>query len=229
MIRTTLRKTLTVALVLAVAATTWGAKKNEPDEPEEILKTVGGKHYIEDMDINSVGSMEVENEETEEESYFHIYSSYADERYRVIIFDNTPEYLGYYETNFEPAGYEEGVVLLDAGDGESYFRIPLDYKGPKDSVMIDGLPSAFVKNEKLEQKRAVEAAKAAQSGSQEELQPEYREFVLIKGGNKIPVEAIYIKQAGNKVTLKRKKDGKRNDFPLNMLSKEDQEYVKQFK
>ena len=58
------------------------------------------------------------------------------------------------------------------------------------------------------------------------MQPEDREGVLNNRGKEVPVEAIYVKQAGSKVTLKKKSDGRSKEFPLSMFSAADKEYVK---
>lgn len=216
-------------LFTASALNATAGKKNEPDDPEEILEALGGIHFIEKMKVDDVGSVKVKDRKSGEETYFHVYSGYANEKYRVIIFDNTPRYLGYYETELEPTDYEEGAVLLDSGDGESFFKIRLTIKGPNDKVTIDGIPSKFVKNEKAAaDKQAAEKAIPIADAA-EDLQPEYREWTIRSGSKQQTFTAIYIKQAGSKVFLKEQKRGITRPFPINRLSKADQAYLKKFK
>ena len=94
--RTTFLKfSLAVAVLAATTLVTRASDKNEPDDVEEMLQNIGGKHYVEDMKVNDVGSVKVKNDETDEETYYHVYSAYVDPDYRVIIFDNTPRYLAH--------------------------------------------------------------------------------------------------------------------------------------
>ncbi len=217
----------TAAVLTASALDAMAGKKNEPKKPEEILKKIGGTHFTEKMKINDVGSVKVKDRKTGDETYFHVYSGYANDKYRVIIFDNKPTYLGYYETDLEPTDYEEGAILLDSGDGENFERIRLTAKGPNDKISIDGTPSKFIKNEKAEaDKKAEAAAQAAIAKANEPIQPEYREWTFNNRGKKINFTAIYVKQAGSKVFLKEKSRGITKPFAIQNLCKEDKEYIK---
>jgi hypothetical protein len=217
----------TLAAGIATNTMAKSEKKNVPKNNvvEAALTAAGAVHYPEKMKIGKTGPVEFE------ETYYHAFSgSLKSGNYRVIIFDNKENYIGYYESEYEPLETEEGGVVLDAGDGESTYTIRFGEKGPREKTSIDGVPVIFVKNEKQVAK-AAEAANAAKAevASNEPIQPEYREWILINRGKKIPVEAIYVKQTGSKVTLKKKSDGRSKEFPLNMLSAEDKEYVKKLK
>jgi hypothetical protein len=214
---------MSMTLVAGIATNALAGKKNEPKKPEKILEEIGGTHFVEKMKVSDVGSVKMKDRKSGDETYFHVYSSYVNDKYRVIIFDNKPTYLGYYETDLEPTDYEEGAVLLDTGDGENFERIRLSAKGPNEKISIDGVPSKFVKNEKAEADKKAEAAVAA---ADEKIQPEYREWTIINRGKKVPVQAIFVKQAGNKVFLKEKTRGITKPFPVNSLSRPDQEYLK---
>ena len=220
---------ISAALIAGFAITTEAKseKKNVPDDDvvEAALTEAGAEHFPEKMKIYKTGPVELG------ETYYHAFSgSLKSGGYRVIIFDNKETYLGYYEAGFEPVETEEGAVALDSGDGESFFYIRFGDDGPREKTNIDGIPVPFVKNPKLLAKEAETAtAVLPEAVSDEPIQPEYREWILINRGEKVPVEAIYVKQIGTKVTLKKKSDGRSKDFPLTMLSTADQEYVKKLK
>jgi hypothetical protein len=234
----TMKKTIELMVIFALAigiatdAAAKGEKKNVPktDDVETALKAAGAEHFPEKMDVSKVGSIE------SGETYYHAFcGSLREGGYRVIFMDNSGNYLGYYPTDFEPSDYEEGAVLLDSGDSDSegntsYFNLNVGEDGLSEKVRIDGTPVAFVKNPKNDAKAAAaaEAAKTAAAAVVDSgpIQPEYREWILINRGQKVPVRAIYIKQASGKVFLKREADGRTADFPNSMLSEEDQEYVK---
>jgi hypothetical protein len=207
-------------------------KKNPPKNTkavEEALTKAGGDHFPEKMKVSKVGPIEVDD------TFYHAFcGSLKKAGYRIILFDNQQNYLGYYLSEFEPADYEEGAVLLDSGESDEdgnpdYYYLRIGSKGPSDKVSIDGIPSLFVKNEAAAAKVAEAKASAVSTASSEPIQPEYREWILINRGKKVPVEAIYVKQGGNKITLKKKSDGRSKDFPLSMLSEADKEYVKTLK
>lgn len=209
----------------SVTAEAKSEKKNVPKDNvvEAALTAAGADHFPEKMKVNKTGPVKLE------ETYYHAFcGSLKSGRYRIIVFDNKENYLGYYESEFEPAETEEGAVALDSGDGESYFYIHFGDDGPKDKINLDGTPVSFVKNKK-QQAKVAEAVAGTEAVSNEPITPEYREWVLINRGQKVPVEAIYVKQMSNKVTLKKKSDGRSKDFPLSMLSAADQEYVKKLK
>jgi hypothetical protein len=211
----------------ALTADAKSEKKKVPkdDVVEAALTEAGPAHFPEKMKIDKTGPVKVED------TYFHAFcGSLKKGGYRVIIFDNKENYLGYYESEYEPSETGPGEVLIDSGDGETYYKFKIGKDGPKKKANIDGTSVAFVKNKQLEKKKEAEAAaEAAEAVANEPIQPEYREWVLSHNGKKIPVEAIYVKQNSNKVTLKKKSDGRSKEFPLSKLSAADQEYVKKLK
>ncbi|MBT8042249.1 MAG: hypothetical protein HKP10_02500 [Kiritimatiellales bacterium] len=213
-------------LFTATALDASAAKKNEPKDPEEILEATGGKHFVEKMKVDDVGSVKVKDRKTDEESYYHVYSSYVNDKYRLIIFDNTPRYLGYYETNHEPIDYEEGAVLL--GDSESPFKIRFrSIKEPPAQVSIDGVSSPFVKNEKAAEAAKQEAAAAAAAEEADKpIKPEYRDWQITMRGQTSTHNAIFVQKLGSKVKIKESKRGKTATVPISSLSKADQDYLK---
>ncbi len=212
-------------------------KKNPPKSTRAVvdaLKEVGGEHYPEKMKVSSKMPVEVG------ETYYHCYTGTLRKGgYRIIIFDNTPQYLGFYNCEYEPCDYEEGALMLDSGESDDdgnqlTYTVSIPRKGPSSKISIDGVVSPFVKNPKLEEKKgdatttAAGPAKVATKDGKE-LVPEYREWTIRMKGREIKFTAIYIKKSGSKVTLKEQKRGKENDFSIAALSKEDQAYLKQFK
>lgn len=219
---------LTFAVMAGVCTQTWAAKKNEPKmkDVERLVQEAGGVHFPDKLDISKIGPVKVG------ESFFFAYTGSAKKGgYRVIIFDNEKHYLGFYETgDFEPSEAGPGSVLIDDGTGESFFKIKFKKGEPPKKVDIDGTPQPFVKNEKAEEDKAAAAAAAeAAKKANEPIKAEYREWTLNMRGKAVTFEAIYIRQAGNKVFLKEKKRGVTKDFPVNRLSAADQEYISKMK
>ncbi|MEN8254044.1 MAG: hypothetical protein ABFR33_01105 [Verrucomicrobiota bacterium] len=228
-----MKKTLGMIMVLALAAgiaTHVAAKSEREDAPrrrfvEELLAEVGGTHYPEKMDVKKIASIEIGD------TYYHVYEGELDAvGYHIIVFDNYRNYLGYYKSDFPPCNYEiENSIVIDSGtvddNGESlYYPIPISLKkGLPAKIQIAGIPTKFVKAPK---KEVSEAEKAAGDGK---IEPEYRIWTITHKGREIPVRAIYIKQSAGKVYLKAEANGVTNPFAISSLSKEDQEYVKQFK
>ncbi len=238
-----MKKTLAtmVAMTLAMGVATNALAKTEKKNPprnsravEEALKEVDGEHYPERMKVSG-SKMPIKAGDT----YYHCFSGTLKEGgYHVIIFDNTPKYLGFYKTKFEPYDYEEGALMLNSGecdeDGNDIpFLLPITAKGPADKVNINGVVTPFVKNPNLEAKKepggvpAGPAKVATKEGKA--LVPEYREWTINMRGKQMKFTAIYVQKSGTKVTLKEQKRGLSNDFPIAALSKEDQAYLKQFK
>lgn len=223
---------MTAAMGIATGVLAKSEKKNPPKsgDVEKMIKDAGGDHFPEDMKVNKVGPIEVGD------TYYHAYcGSLQKGGYRVILFDNSPAYLGYYATEFEASDYEEGAVLLDSGESDEegntdWYYIRIGNDGPKEKVSIDGIPTPFVKNKKSEEEKKAEATKAATTSADNGgLQPEYREWSIRAGAKEMKFTAIYIKQAGGKVYLKEQKRGITKDFSISKFSKEDQAYIKQFK
>lgn len=235
-----MRKTLTALICTTIAATglmqAEAAKKNDPNKKEvlELLKEIGEPHYEERMKVYSVCSLEFEGKDGEDD-YYHVYSgSLKKGGYHIIVYNNVPEYLGYYLVDFEATDYEEGAVLLDSGDGSSYFTLPIPPSGPAETVRIDGIPTKFVKNPKLEEKKdgSVIAAdggipalpKKETSASGEVI--DYRDWTITIKGRTLTVNALFVKIEKGQVTLKSSKNGRETTVPGSALSDEDKEYVR---
>ncbi len=227
-------------IIFSGALSAKAEKKNDPDKKdvEKLLKEIGAEHYVERMKVRDFCSLKYEKTE-DEDSYWHIYSGQLKEGgYHVIIYNNVPEYLGFYRVDFEPVEYEEGKIMLDSGDsdedGNSYFYdLPLPDKGPAATVRIDGVPTKFVKNPKLEaEKTEVAGTKTGgipvvpkeTTASGEVI--DYRDWTITMGGKQVTVNAIYVKFEKGKVTIKNSKNGREAEIPGSALSTEDQEYIK---
>ncbi len=222
---------VSVALVaiLANSAMASSIKKKEPKKKavEADLKKIGGEHFPKRMRISKIGPIKAGN------TYFHAFSGQLPKGgYHVIIYDNDLHYLGFYATDYEPADYEEGAVLLDSGDGETFYKIPIRSTGPdpKKKVRLpEGLPLTFVPAPGApavgEGTVAAPKVATAKSGAI----AEYRDWTITRRGKTIKARAIYVSQTFGSVTIKSQANGKEATIPMNELSREDQEYVKQFK
>jgi hypothetical protein len=214
-----------------------GTKKNDPNkkEVEKILKEAGDTHYVEKMKISSLCSLKFEDASGEDD-FYHIYNaSMKAGGYRIVIFNNEPKYLGYYETEYEGADYEEGAVLLDSGDSDedgntTYYNLPIPNKGPADKVRIDGVPTAFVKAPGADSKKESGLGKAAGGGATaavvDENAPQYRDWKITIQGKERVYNAIFVSAEKGKVTIKDSKRGKNATVPVSALSSEDVEYLK---
>ena len=214
-----------VGALVASMATTAGAKSEKKNTPkntraaEEAIKAAGAEHFPEKMKIRKVGSVKVE------ETYYHIYCGVLKKGgYHAIVFDNTPTYLGYYRTEYEPVNYEKGAILMDMEDSDEdgntrYERIRITAKGPQDRATLDGVKSDFIK---APEKEVVKVAEGTESG---EDGPVFREWTV----NKTVVRAVYVSQTFGKVTLRAEASGAVKAFPISSLSDEDKEYIKKFK
>ncbi|WP_372807933.1 hypothetical protein [Pontiella sp.] len=235
--------TMTLATVLSFTSMDAQArtKKNDPDKKtvEKILKEVGGEHYVDKMRINQVCSMEFENA-AGEEVYYHVYNiSLREGGYRIAFFDNTPNYLGFYKSEFEATDYEEGAILLDSGDSDeegntSFFTLPVGLAGPASKVRIDGVPTPLVKNPKLAPK--ANGAKDESGGPIAVPQPksasgkdiEYRDWTITMNGREISANAIFVEKSGSSnITIKDSKRGNTATIPISSLSREDQAYLRE--
>ncbi|VGO23308.1 hypothetical protein [Pontiella sulfatireligans] len=227
--------TMTLAFGIATSVIAKSEKKNAPRNTaavEKDLKEAGSEHFPEKMKVGKVGPIKVGD------TYYHAFcGNLKKSGYRVIIYDNTPKYMGYYETEFEPYDYEEGAILLDSGESDEDgndipFILPLGKKGPADRINIDGIPTTFVKAPGNEGEAAggipAGPAKVKTVGG-DDMQPEYRDWTISMRGKKITFRAIYIKKDRSKVFLKDEKQGNEKDFYIRDFSKADQEYMEQFK
>jgi len=216
---------------LAGSVTAKSERKNAPRKKtvEADLKKLGEEHFPKRMRLSEIGPIEVGD------TYFHAFSGQLQKvGYHVIIYDNNLNYLGYYATDFEPSDYEEGAVLLDSGDGENFFQIPIKANGPPPKVRLpEGLPIEFVSAPGREaigtgsSSTTTTAPKAVKG--KDGITAEYREWSITFKGKKMKIRAIYVKQAIGTVDIKSEANGKIATIRLSELSREDQEYVKQFK
>ena len=213
-------------------------KKNDPDkkEVEALLKEIGEKHYVERMKIKSFCTLEFEDA-SGEDNYFHIFkATMKGGGYRIIVYNNVPEYLGFYPSEFEPAEYEKDRIGLDSGESDAdgnteYHWLPLTIKGPAAKIRIASTPVSFVKNPKLEVAKSAAATTGGipvvpkeKSVSGEVI--DYRDWKITMKGREITVNAKFEKVEGGKVYIKNAKNGKVAGVPGSALSADDQEYVK---
>lgn len=240
-----MKKTLITLICATIATTafmplnsTAGTKKNDLNkkEVEKLLKEIGGEHYVERMKISNLCAMKFEAPDGEDD-YYHIYNASMKEGgYRIIIFNNKPDYLGFYATEFEGSDYEEGAILLDSGESDEdgntdYYNLPIPDKGPAAKVRIDGTPVSFVKNPQLE---AVATATTGGGGipvvpkdkSATGIVIDYRDWTITMKGKTFTVNAKFEKIDAGKVYIKNAKNGKVAPVPGSALSEEDREYVK---
>jgi hypothetical protein len=213
-------------------------KKNEPDKKDVLkeLQAIGGEHYVDKMRIKDFCTLEVEGP-NDEEIYYHVFvANLRDDTYRIIYYDNKPEYLGYYSTTYLPDDYEKDRVKLDSGESDSdgdtiYIVLPITAKGPADSVNLDGVPTKLIKNPNLEANKktnddtgTILAIPKEKSASGEEI--DYRDWKITMKGKEITVNAKFEKIDNGKVYIKNAKNGVVAAIPGSALSAEDQEYVK---
>ena len=239
-----MKKTLSMIAVLAMAtgiATNSVAKRERKEQPnsraaKEAVEAAGEEHFPKKIKIKRVSSVEVGD------TYFHIYEGKLDKLgFHIIVFDNYGNYLGYYKSDYAPCNNEiENSIVMDSGevddDGEVlYYAIPIDLKkGPPAKVSIGGMPSEFVKAALPEGAKTGDPSSGAKANGEAAVEdtgpvPEYRDWVIMHKGKKIPARAIFLRLELGKVYLKLEANGVEKGFNLNMFSREDQAYVKQFK
>lgn len=242
-----MRRTVGIFMVLALVAgiaTTVTAKRERKEQPkardvEETLEALGAEHaehFPEKIKIKRISSVQIGD------TYYHVFEGKLDTvGYHIIVFDNYNNYLGYYKCSFAPCNYQmDNMIVIDSGDVDAdgeplYYPIPIDpEKGLPGKVEIGGIPTKFVKNPTLEEAEKKEAGatgggEAAGDAEDGKVVPEFREWTIKFKGQELEVRAIYIKQTFAEVTLKGEASGKEKGFPINSLSKEDREYIKQFK
>lgn len=191
-------------------------RKNPPDDDqiEIALKDAGVQHFPEKFKFDEIGSVEYE------ETYYHAYIGYnKDGTYRLIFFNNSLKYLGYYSVEFEPIDYEKGAVLLDDGsDGNYYVRLGKD--GPLENILVDGIKIAFNKNKKNEEKEKELAIDVI-----EKPKIEYRIWSIKRGAKVHNPECIFVRKVGSKIFLKEKTRGKTGEFSERELSDQDLKYL----
>lgn len=243
---TDMRRTSSILMVLALAvgvAINASAKRERKEQPkardvEETLEVIGGEHFPDKIKIKRIASIEVGD------TYYHIFEGKLEAvGFHVIVFDNYNNYLGYYKSGFPPCNYQKPEsIVIDSGDVNDdgdplYFFIPITVeKGLPTKVELGGVPTRLVKNPNLKEGDLKTgggggAAAATAEGAEEDgkVVPEFREWTIKFKGQELKVRAIYIKQTFAEVTLKAEASGKERAFPINSFSKEDREYIKQFK
>lgn len=224
-----MKKTLGMIMIGALAAsmaTTAVAKREKKNEPESkkavaaALKAAGAEHSPEKMKIREVGSVKTDL------TYYHVYCGIlkGGYEYHVIVFNNKQEYLGYYRTEYEPTGYEDGAILIDLQDG-TYEKIRIEDDGPVDNTRIDGVGTKF---KKVPEKKKVSTLVTKDKEAKGAVKPEFRNWTITRGSQKLPVRAIYVSQDFGKVTIRAEASGREVSLPKSQVSKEDREYIKQF-
>jgi hypothetical protein len=230
---TTTTKCILLGIIYGLTFTASAVIKNEPDEDivVEDLKELGEKHWHKDMDVDEFGSLRVEDPATGDDTYFHIFFSYLNEEYRVIIYDNNEQYLGYYKTPLEPVDMEEGAVLVDSGDGSSYYKLPVTTEEFPERMRLGLNFVNFIKNQQLKRESAPVAK--AESGSEEsadkpanDSEPEYRTWTVSINNKDVTFNAVFVKNDGPQIYLKESKRGLENNFSYQIFSEKDQTYLK---
>jgi hypothetical protein len=240
-----MKKTLTTLICATIAAyslfplnASARVKKNEPDKRDvaKFLEELGGEHFVERMKVKDLCTLEFEDANDDEVYYHILVATLREGGYRIIIYDNKPEYLGYYSTDLDPTDYEKDRVLLDSGESDSdgnniFIALPLTIKGPPAALNLNGIPTKLIKNPKLTVEKTTEdttggipAVPKETSASGEEI--DYRDWKITMQGKEITVNAKYEKIEGGKVYIKNAKNGVVAAIPGSALSPEDQEYVK---
>ncbi|MEN7972223.1 MAG: hypothetical protein ABFR47_00145 [Verrucomicrobiota bacterium] len=244
-----MKKVLSITMIMVLAAgiaTNVAAKSEKKNAPkrrfvEETLAEIGEKHSPEKMDVKKITSVEIGD------TYYHIYEGELDKTgYHIIVFDNYENYLGYYKSEYPPSNYQiDGCIVIDSNEiddetgDQVYFRIPIDEKkGLPKKLELGGIPVSLVKSPYSEAKAqeksnggpAIKTTKGvAEEEKEEEVKPEFRTWTITKKGKKFKARAIFLKREGNNIFLRLEANSMEGSFSLFTLSKEDQEYVKQFK
>ncbi len=240
-----------VAMGAVLSSMAAEAKKNKPKNRravELILEEIGGDHNPEKMKVTEVGSVETDT------SWFHIYSGYLrkEYEYRIIIFDNTPRYLGYYQTKYRPENVEQDAIILFDETSGRRLKCPLKDPGPLRAVIFNetGDTANFVKGPEPEKPEATtdNAGDAAQTDTSlpgeeqdqgaateeqkpEEKKPEakkaeYRSWTIRRNGETIRFSAVFVEMKDRKtIVVKSSKNGNTADILLTELSPADRQYL----
>lgn len=230
-----MKRTLGIIMILALAtgmATNTLAKAERREQPkarfvQETLEALGEPHYLEKMKVKRIASIPVGD------TFYHVFEGKLDTvGYHIIVFDNYLNYLGFYKSDFPPTNEEkENCISIDSGDVNDdgdplFFWIPIDpEKGLPSKLQIGGTPTKLEKGPEIEGKEEG-GPKAAKEG---EIVPEYRDWTITHKGKKLTVSALYVSQTFAKVTLKAEVNGVIREFDITSISREDREYVAQFK
>jgi len=222
--------TIIAGTIIAGMATTVVAKsvkKNQPKNTraaEAAVKEAGGDHFPAKMKIRKIGSMKVG------ETYYHIFSGVLKGGgYHAIVFDNVPNYIGYYKLEYTPDNVEDGAILIDTGNSDDegntdYERIRISEKGPAPNPRIDGVLCKFVPVPEKKDKKVT-----TNKGTADPNAPVFREWAISYKGRVIKVRAVYVSQTFGKVTLRAEASGKENSFAISSLSDADKAYIKTLK
>jgi len=242
-----MKKFLGIAIAMALIvgfsgdAMARSVKKNPPKKKDVLshMRELGPPHYPRRMKVSDIGPIKAGKD-----IYYHAFSGdLGNGTYHIIFYDNNLNYLGFYQTDLEPVDYEEGAVLLNSPEGDSYYRIPIPATGPKEKVLMEnGVPLVFVKGPNAEEgKEDGEKSSSTVSGDdegsssdkekvkEESTEPQYRDWTITFKGKKRTVRALFVERKGGKVYLKAEVNGKTKAFLYSQLSRADQEYVKKFK
>jgi len=236
-----IKKNLIFILVVGfsfITATTFAKseKKNPPKtkrEVQEKIKAVGGEiHFPAKTKISKIGSAKIG------ETYYHFFSGKLKKGgYMAYVFNNKAQYLGFYKLKFEPTGCEggkkEGAILVsledsgdlnDNGDDPDAEKIRIKESGPSDNAHINRELVKFVPVPKNKI-----ASTLLTKNKKVSSKPEFREWIITKAGKEYKVRAIYVDQNFGKVKLRGEASGVETWFPISSISKEDKEYIKQYK
>ncbi len=242
-----MKKSLAYILILAcslgfVLNSQAGPKKREPSRSEvkNILKKIGEKHYPEDMRISQVGMLRMDSEDTDTAYYWIYCGTIRDGGYNVIIFNNVPEYLGFYNTQYNPCEVGDDYITFDMADADlgypdpitdrsGYYSVRLDEKGPPKRITLNG-PVNFVPapTEAETEKKEAKKSSTKDDSSSDKMEPDYRSWKIKVGTKFIEVEsAIFVEYKDGKVTIKDGKTGRTVTKPVTDFSDEDKEYLKE--
>ena len=229
-----MRRAVGIMMLLALViglVTTATAKRERKEQPktrdvEETLAALGGEHYPEKMKLKRVTAIVVGD------TYYHIFEGKLDTTgYHIIVYDNYLNYLGYYLSPYPPTNEERpSSIVVDTGDVDEngdplFYPIPIDpEKGLPNKIQLGPTPTDLVKGPEIEKPETDEAA-----GGEGKVVPEFREWTITKKGKEYKVRAIFVSRTFAEVVLKGETTGKTKAFPINSISKEDREYVEQFK
>ena len=221
------RLILIAACSAGILSSTFAAdvSKNKPsrNDVKQMLEEAGGEHYPEDLKVSPVGPVETDS------TYYHVwYGTRKKSGYHLIFFDNTPAYLGYYLIALEPTGYGEGEIYLYL-TSDSKYTIEIGDEGPPEKITITELNQSarFIRAPiKVEPVEEEEVQMTDKGPAKPKKIPEYRSWVIIKGGKELNVEsAIFVKAEKGIVTIKNGKNGLTANVPVSSLSPADKEYL----
>lgn len=252
--RNIIRFVLPLVIGTGLVSSSFAAVERDLDkrEVESDLRKFGGEHYFEDIKIREIGEIETEVDEEEDQdgnkAFYWIYSTILpdDAGYRIIIYDNEPRYLGYYDVPLSPINCGEGTIVFEQGDFDlpadpitgdtDTWSVEIPDSGPPKRIQIGGNPVSFVaaptieevKEEIKEEREAAAAAASSGSSTKQRITPEYRSWQINAGGRMITVEsAIFVEYKSGQVTIKDGKTGRTKAIPLRNFSEADQQYLRQ--